>query len=463
MNLLLSVPAVLLAVSSIIDALPRHIGHWDKVVSTRELPNHQLRSAAVDGVCDAGVKQLSGYLDTADNKHFFYWFFEAQSKPKNATAPLVIWLNGGPGCSSMVGSLTSLGPCRMAEDGKGTVPHEYGWNQKANLLFIDQPTNTGFSYGPPVTNTNDAGQDFVALLKLFLEAYPEYNTEDVHLFGESYAGHYIPAFSAAILDHNAKNTESPLPLKSIGMGNALINPRTQYGYLAKMACNSTYDPVLSSEACRQMETDYPFCRRKIDDCYSGMDDGLCLNAFEYCTASLVSVYLYQDLTNNPYDVRNECEVPGTCYTDTEQAVAFLNSTKVQQALHAEDTNFMSCNPEVQKLFQLDYDILRSYEDDLVKVLEAGVRTLTYAGDADWLCNWYGMKAVLSEMQWSGGKGFAGAADQPWVVGATTAGESRSSGKLTFVRLHEAGHMVPHDQPAYALDMLNRWIANKSFA
>ncbi|KAJ2526883.1 hypothetical protein IWW43_006162, partial [Coemansia sp. RSA 1935] len=185
---------------------------WDNVANHHLLPGYQLRSKNVDGVCDAGVTQMSGYLDTADDKHFFYWFFEAQNQTKGKDTPLVIWLNGGPGCSSLGGLLTALGPCLISDDGNSTTRNPYGWNQNANMLFIDQPTNVGFSYGTPVSNSTAAAEDFVALMQLFYTSYPQYASSELHVFGESYAGHYIPAIGSAIIDHNTQANHTELPL-----------------------------------------------------------------------------------------------------------------------------------------------------------------------------------------------------------------------------------------------------------
>uniref|UniRef100_A0A6B2LTZ3 Peptidase S10 serine carboxypeptidase n=1 Tax=Arcella intermedia TaxID=1963864 RepID=A0A6B2LTZ3_9EUKA len=71
----------------------------------------------------------------------FYWFYG--SKSNNTTDPLVIWLNGGPGASSMLGCFIENGPYRINLDGKTISSNPYGWNQNANLLFIDQPVGTG--------------------------------------------------------------------------------------------------------------------------------------------------------------------------------------------------------------------------------------------------------------------------------------------------------------------------------
>lgn len=77
----------------------------------------------------------------------FFWFVEARQVPESA--PLTIWLNGGPGSSSMVGLFNEVGPCEVVQmnDGSyGTQSRMWGWDRSSNMLFIDQPNQVGFSY-----------------------------------------------------------------------------------------------------------------------------------------------------------------------------------------------------------------------------------------------------------------------------------------------------------------------------
>jgi cathepsin A (carboxypeptidase C) len=75
-------------------------------------------------------------LDVGEEKHFFFWFFESRSEPDKD--PLVLWLNGGPGCSSMTGLMMELGPCRVNPGGNGTTLNQASWNNQANTIFLDQ-------------------------------------------------------------------------------------------------------------------------------------------------------------------------------------------------------------------------------------------------------------------------------------------------------------------------------------
>ena len=85
---------------------------------------------------------------------------------------------------------------------------------------------------------------------------------------------------------------------------------------------------------------------------------------------------------------------------------------------------------------------------------AGVRVLNYAGDADYICNWYGNKAWTLALSWPGSEAFNAAEDTEWAVDGAAAGQIRSAGGFSFARVYGAGHMVPMNQPKNALALLN---------
>ncbi|KAJ2307943.1 hypothetical protein IWW55_000713 [Coemansia sp. RSA 2706] len=456
------------AVSAVPAASSQHwrrldtVEHWDRVVNHEALPSHQLRSKDNVEVCQTNVKQLSGYLDTASDKHFFYWFFESQNKTAGPNTPLVVWLNGGPGCSSMVGLLTELGPCLISDDGKSTVPNPHSWNQNAHVLFIDQPTNTGFSYGTQTTNSTAAATDFVALLQLFYKTYTEYASSPLVLAGESYAGHYLPHITSAILDHNAANSAAAIPLQSVAIGNPLINVGTQFQSLAQMSCNSTYAPILDEDICQQLEFDAVYCAKLIDKCLATENENRCGAALAFCTSGVQSMYVNADKLNNPYDVRTKCDYPPSCYLSNALAEQFLNQTSVQQALSAHETNYQGCSTSVQQAFFADFDMIRPADPQISRILNAGIEMLIYVGDADWLCNHYGVKQTMLNIDWHAKSKFTAAADKPWMVNGKQAGEIRAAKNLKYLRIFESGHMVPMDQPENALEMINTWISGSSF-
>lgn len=174
----------------------------------------------------------AGYFttnETTDN-HMFWWYFPAQNG--DADAPLVIWLQGGPGGSSLFGLFTEMGPISCSAD-LSIHAKPYTWNAKYAMLFIDNPVGAGFSY----TNTNDGyatNEDEVAagllsVITQFYQAFPPLASVPLWITGESYGGHYVPAFAYAIDAVNAARTKSDaaaltIPLKGFAIGDGWIDP-----------------------------------------------------------------------------------------------------------------------------------------------------------------------------------------------------------------------------------------------
>ncbi|OQS03019.1 serine protease family S10, partial [Thraustotheca clavata] len=163
--------------------------------------------------CDT-VFQESSYIKIPHKKddNYFYWFFESRSNP--AKDPLVLWLTGGPGGSSMVALLTENGPCTINEN-FNTVSNPYSWTNNASVIWLDQPTGVGFSYGATSDddhNEDDVGRNINAFLQGFLKKHPKYQSNPFFITGESYAGHYVPA-AAHYIVNNANASEIAINLK----------------------------------------------------------------------------------------------------------------------------------------------------------------------------------------------------------------------------------------------------------
>ncbi|KAK9765664.1 hypothetical protein K7432_005832 [Basidiobolus ranarum] len=457
---------------SLLDELERTFGmspaskelqetQWISVATHESLEGYALRVKQPQ-LCDSSVKQYSGYLDIAQDKHFFFWFFESRSKPKKD--PIILWLNGGPGCSSFTGLLMELGPCRVKKDGSGTEFNPHSWNSNANVIFLDQPTNVGYSHGSKTYGSLAASKDVYAFLQLFFKEYPEYSKQDFHVFGESYGGHYVPAIAKTIHENNKKGGKKfkPIKLKSIGLGNGLTDPLTQYKYYPKMACDNSYGiKAVSQSSCRQMEQSYPKCANMIRSCYDRSNSMSCVPPTYYCNQNLIQPFQSSGL--NIYDIRTKCE-PGAqlCYSILNGLTKYLNRPEIMSELGAEVKGFKSCDTSVYFGFLMAGDWMKPYHLNIPELLEDGIRVLVYAGDADFICNWYGNKAWAMELDWSGKKKFNNAKDTNWTVHGEPAGEVRTAKGLTFLRVFEAGHMVPYDQPENALDMINRWIQKSKF-
>jgi carboxypeptidase C (cathepsin A) len=86
----------------------------------------------------------SGYLPLINTgKKLHYLFLESQNDPAND--PLIVWFNGGPGCSSMLGWAQEHGPYSMDAGTDFWRLNEYSWNNEANVIYIESPGGVGYS------------------------------------------------------------------------------------------------------------------------------------------------------------------------------------------------------------------------------------------------------------------------------------------------------------------------------
>lgn len=310
------------------------------------LESYSLRSKKVDpsvlGVDK--VKQYSGYLDDdEEDKHLFYWFFESRNDPKND--PVILWLNGGPGCSSLTGLFMELGPSSINAKVE-TVYNPASWNANASVIFLDQPVNVGYSYsGGAVSNTIAAGKDVYALMTLFFKQFPEYATQAFHIAGESYAGHYIPVFASEILSHKKRN----INLQSIMIGNGLTDGLTQYETYRPSACGDGiggWPAVLDESQCQAMDNALPRCQSLIQNCYDSESVWSCVPASIYCNNALIGPY--QRTGQNVYDMREKCKGGDLCYEELTWISEYLNQDKVMKALGAEVSKYDSCNFDINR-------------------------------------------------------------------------------------------------------------------
>jgi len=397
------------------------------------------------------VVQHWGYLNanTTYGAYLFYWMFESQGTP--ATDPLVLWLTGGPGCSSLLALFFENGPYTVNENLTLSV-NPYSWNTNANLLYVDQPAGTGFSYientDGYVTDEAQVAVDMYTFLTNFFKKYPQYENLPFYVTGESYGGHYVPAISAYIMLQNKVN-QMQINLKGAAVGNGWVDPYYQseaYGTYAY-----AHD-LISASGLAEAEQAYTQCAEDINN-------GDYSDAFGDCTNVFETVLEYAGNINY-YDIRTQCNPPPLCY-DLSAITSYLNLASVQAQLGV-NTSWAACEDGPYGALE-NFDYEYSYVFDVVALLAGGVNLVFYNGNYDLICNFYGTAAYLAEMQWPGQVGFAKAANGTWMgTDGEAAGSFRTYEGLTFVVVYNAGHMVPHDQPANALNLLSHLLTGKPF-
>ncbi|KAE9047089.1 hypothetical protein PR002_g1225 [Phytophthora rubi] len=394
------------------------------------------------------TRNEAGYVKLANKQddQYFYWFFEA--KHNASTAPLVIWLTGGPGGSSLLALFNENGPCRIQPD-LTTKVHPHSWTYEANMIWLDQPTSVGFSYS--------SGDDH------------DYNEKDFFLTGESYGGHYVPGAAHYIWEQNKKNGSKKINLQGIAIGNGWTDPIAQHLHAPDMLDNAYNITLLSDSAAAQLKADAVQCVELTAKCQQNPSITSCREPYEFCVEHVVLALAANATGRNPYDIRESCDWVdfGFCH-GVPLIEEFLAQDKVHKYLNV-DRDWVGGSSEVSENFIVDY--MQSFDKFVSDLLNDDVRVLLYIGDADTMCNWAGNKAWIDALEWKGQKGFNAAEEKSFLAkdllnskaAVTDAGTARSFDNLALVRVFNAGHMVPTHQPAVSLDLINRFFKNEALA
>ncbi|RID41479.1 hypothetical protein BRARA_J01437 [Brassica rapa] len=408
----------------------------------------------------------AGYysLPNAKSSRLFYFFFESRN---NITDPVVIWLSGGPGCSSSFGLLAENGPFTLNED-LSLSRNEYSWNQVriikkiicrsrniisdhstyfcfqqvSNIIYVDQPVGTGFSSvsDTDVLRHDETGvsNDLYNFLQVFFKEHPQLVRNDFYITGESYAGHYIPALASRIHTGNKNNEGIPIKLKGIAIGNGLTNPEIQYGAYGDYALEMKLISQSDHESLNQV---YVNCQGSIREC--NIDGGLaCASAYHVCF-QILDYIKSENKDMNPYDARKKC---GELMCDVNSNLEkFLNQENVRKALGVGDNVFVSCNATVYVAMIEDWMI--NLEVKIPTLIEDGISLLVYAGEYDLLYS--SLKHLwVEQMNWSGQKEFGAAKTVPFMVDGKEAGVMKNHGPLIFLK------------PKASLQMLRTWMQGK---
>ncbi|CUA72024.1 hypothetical protein RSOLAG22IIIB_04885 [Rhizoctonia solani] len=417
-------------------------GKAEQVVST---PG-RLRYVENSGICETtpGVYQASGYADLTSAQSMWFWFFAARNNPD--TAPLSIWLNGGPGASSMIGLFETLGPCRLQKDGTTLKRNKYSWNE----LFIDQPVGTGYSHGETtVRTTKEAAAALWKMLQIFFadDKFSRYATRHFAIWTSSYGGHYGPIFASYILDRNAdidngRINEIKINLKVLSITSGMVDPYIQYPEYVEYAKSNPYHPLASEGIIRCVERFLhrpKGCMDQIRRCNSKLDNTICSKAQAFCNH-----YVLNPLVGDYdfYDVRLK-DTP-------HEGSALFNDLDFKARIGAEG-HWERTSDQIFQNFESTGDWMKATRQDLEKVINAGVRTLILAGDADYMCNYMGIEAMVDALNTEFTSEYRQQGWMRWRVSGITVGQYKTAGKLSYLRVYGAGHSIP----AYKTGALKR--------
>lgn len=338
---------------------------------------------------------------------------------------------------------------------KTLTNRKYSWNLGHNVIYIDNPVGTGYSFTDNekgyATSETDVGRDVLHGLVQFFQLFPELENNDFFVTGESYGGKYVPAISHAIKEYNVK-AERKINMKGLAIGNGLCDPENQlfYGdYLYQLGLIDLNGKNLFHKY-EQKGRDL-IKQKKYIEAFEVFD--LLIDGDLTSTSSL-----FKNLTGlNEY--YNYVNAQGDDGDDSDLMSEYVQRADVRRAIHVGNNSFHVGSSDVEK--HLKADIMKSIVDLLVDLLKH-YRVLLYNGQLDIIVAYPLTENFLQKMQWSGAQKYAKAPRKLWMVEKELAGYSKTVDNLTEVLVRNAGHLVPLDQPKWALDLITRFTHNKKF-
>ncbi|KAM1014656.1 hypothetical protein ACFX2C_044615 [Malus domestica] len=424
-----------------------------QVFSTANSLQEADKITRLPGQPQVSFQQYAGYVtvDEKQERSLFYYFVEAQIDP--ASKPLVLWLNGGPGCSSIgVGAFNENGPFQPSGD--ILLKNDFSWNREANMLYLESPAGVGFSYSANKSfygfvNDDITARDNLEFLQRWFDKFPEYKNRDFFITEESYAGHYVPQLARLIIQSKLK-----FNLQAITIGNPLlefnsdINAPAEYRWSHGLISDATFEDLTSvcnySEIVRQGVIRggplSPACDAVANQSEREVPRHL-INRYDVtldvCLSS-VEAQSFQLQKTVKIDV---------CIED--ETFTYLNRPDVQEELHARVTNWTTCsNGGV-----LEYD-MKNLEIPMLPVLgdlvKSGIRVLIYSGDQDSVIPLTSTRTLVNGLA----KDLGLQTNVPyrvWFEEKQVAGWTQVySDTLSYATIRGAGHEAPISQPARSL-------------
>jgi carboxypeptidase C (cathepsin A) len=399
--------------------------------------------------------QFSGYLDIPNSggKSLHYVFIESQNNPE--TDPLVLWLNGGPGCSSLDGFFYEHGPFLFYE-GTTLQPNPYAWNLNASMIYLEAPAGVGFSVLGDLANnsTNDyitAHDNLMALLQWF-DKFPEYANHEFYITGESYGGVYVPTLAYSIVEYNQEVGYSAINLIGIAVGNGVTDweydtaPAMFWmGWSHGMFPWSFFTQYQA--ACANVFSDS--CQVQQGIMYSTYMNNINMyNLYGNCTNTIGYAGLEYTPWMHPAAIHSVTEnVP--CI-DSGAANTYLNNATVQEAFH------ISSDASLPWGICADLNYTTSPSASLwtyPTLISVGLRIFIYSGDVDGSVPFWGTREWIASLDLEMTQDHTSYHDSTGQV----AGYSEVYNGLTFVSVKGAGHMVPQYKPEAALQMFRSFL------
>ncbi|KPJ06965.1 Retinoid-inducible serine carboxypeptidase [Papilio machaon] len=402
-------------------------------------------------------KQASDYVTVREGAHMFYWLYYTTAPVKHYTErPIIIWLQGGPGGSSTgIGNFEILGPQDLS-----LKDRNYTWVKNFNVMFVDNPVGTGFSYVDDVkylTKTNlEIATDFVELMKGFYESHREFEGVPVYIYGQSYGGKM--AIDIGIEMHKAEK-EGTLKsnLRGIAMGNAWISP---------VDATLTWGPLLLAAGLVDQDgyESIQAAARKAERLFNEGSYVESTNQWAQTQravfAATTSVDFYDilaprnvtlpDTRKSAYEVAREMMIrdsPLRSRSETDEwDTHILMNTRVKQALRIpEKVRWQASSNAVFNAQNGDF--MKPVTDGIEKLLnETDIILTKYNGNADLICSTPGQILWVDRLQWAGAEQYKNSPRRPIWENDRLEGYYKAHGNFRFFWINTGSHSAPRSSP-----------------
>lgn len=365
----------------------------------------------------------------------------------------------------MIGLFQENGPCVVNADRNSTTLNPYSWNNLSNMIYIDQPIGTGFSYGTDTINSTEAAAPYVwtAFQILFKnQLFSKYASREFIFATESYGGHYAPSFVTFFEEQNVLIASGAIDAVPIVVSALMIN-------------NGWFDPLIQNIAWLDFATFAPgYGQLQPDEVLKDMSDALyssngCVAQEKACYAAgnaISSNEICQDADNycvdnlyypavNGYD-QNDLRQNSSVLFPPEYYVDYLRENHVMKNIGAE-VKYEACADAPMEQFAKTGDDARTWLPQLSALANSGMKILIWAGDADINCNWLGGHASALAMDWYGNETLHNTPFTNMTINGTPVAAVQNVDNFSYARVYDAGHLVPAYQPQAALEIFSQVI------
>ncbi|XXG79526.1 hypothetical protein AAC387_Pa09g0574 [Persea americana] len=408
-----------------------------------------------------------GYVEVRPKAHMFWWLYHSPQRVHSHSSPwpTVLWLQGGPGASGVgIGNFQEIGPLDP-----NLKPRNSTWLQKADLLFVDNPVGTGFSFVEDeslvVKTDEEAANDLTALLKALSNKVKKLQTSPLFLVAESYGGKYAVTLGLSLLKA-IQNGELKLRLGGIALGDTWISPEDfvfSWGPLLKDVSRLDDNGLKKSnslaEAIKQHiqngqyknATNLWILLENVISSYSNFVDfyNFMLDSGGD-SGSMTSMGLSDRISMKKYS--SYLSSKDSSYGDFS---SFMNGV-IKKKLRIIPKN-VSWGGQSDVVFTgLAGDFMKPRINEVDELLSNGVNVTVYNGQLDLICATKGTEAWLQKLKWDGLNKFTNLDRTPLYCNSgpkDTRGFRKSYKNLHFYWILGAGHFVPVDQPCVSLQMI----------